>query len=141
MERHIRIPNPISFTDPTTGESTGESLTFRAFIMKLMDNPKWVQSYRMIKSAEAINKALDLAIGAAEDMKIDDEDWKNLAEAVENPKSLFISPNGLSSIIPGFGMHPRIITQILPFCDAIMHAPQAARRLTPQEAKLQEMNR
>jgi hypothetical protein len=128
MERHIQIPNPISFVDPSTGEPSGQGLTFRDFILKLMDNPKWVQSYRTIKSADAINKALDLAVFSSgyggEPMVIDEEDWKLLAEAVENPKQLHISREGSTTVIPGFGLHPRVATQILPFCDAILLAPQ-----------------
>lgn len=132
MERHIQVPNPITFINPSSGEVTGERITFRDFILKLMDNPKWVQSYRTIRSADAINKALDLALFSdgtgGEAMIIDEEDWKLLAETVENPKQLHIGQDGVVTVIPGFGLHPRVATQILPFCDAILLAPQKEKR-------------
>jgi hypothetical protein len=119
-QRYIQIPGPITFIDPLTKEAadpSGKPMTFEDFIYKLMDNPKWALSYKMIKSADAIMEACKKATRNV--MIIAEEDLKNLQEAVENPKALILTAAG-GQTISGFGLHPRITSQILPFCDAIM---------------------
>jgi hypothetical protein len=119
--RFIKIPEPIHICDPITGEKSAEQFSFQTFLYKLMDNPKWAQSYKMIKSADAIMEAYKTAANLSPVMAVSEDDWKHLRDAVETPKAMIVVGDQ-GQVVEGFGMHPRLVTQIIPFCDAVMGA-------------------
>lgn len=117
----IPIPDDIHFVDPKTKEpieGKDGTMSFGDLLHKVMDNPKWNQSYKMIKAADSIMQAYEEVTDQV--MVLADEDHKHLKEAIENPKVLIINQMTGAQTQPGFGIHPRLARQLVPLCDPIM---------------------
>ena len=122
---YIEIPEDIRFVDSKTKEpiqGDDGSMSFEDLIHKVMDNPKWNQSYKLIKAADAIMKAFEEASDGI--MILADTDHKELKEAIENPKVLIITAVHGAQTQPGFGIHPRLSRQMLPLLDPIINATE-----------------
>lgn len=118
---YIQIPDDIQFVDPKTKEAIDGPdgvMSFGDLLHKVMDNPKWNQSYKLIKAADAIMLAFEES--SDDVMVLADDDHKHLKEAIENPKVLIINNTTGASTQPGFGIHPRLARQLVPLCDPIM---------------------
>lgn len=119
--RYIVIPQPITLKDPYTNEplvgegGKKEIWDFKVMIAKLMNNPKWAESYASMRIQEAIEKALDNAKDGV--MVLAEEDWLKLKDAVESPRTQVGS-----QVINGYGIHPSLGRQILPLLAPIMDA-------------------
>lgn len=121
--KFITIPDPVQFVDPRTKQTLtgpGNSLSFGDLLHKVMDNPKWGQTYKLIKAADAIMAAYDEADDNV--MVLSEEDHKQLKEAVENPKVLVLFDSAPAQTQSGFGIHPRLSRQLIPLCDAVILA-------------------
>jgi len=128
---YIQIPPPVQFVDPKTKkaiEGDEGTLTFVGLLLKIQDNPKWNQSYKLIKAGDAIMQAFEEA-GQDGVMVLADADYQELKEAVESPKFLTIHPINGAQVQNGFGIHPRLSRQILPLLDAIIHTTETDPRL------------
>ena len=115
-------PKEIRFKERTGGEEIeGDDglMNWNKFLEKVEDNPKWVSTYKLGVSMDAIWEAFH----EAEDgiMVLAEEDWKNWEEACQNPKVMHIGPTGPTSI-PGWGIHPRLNRQMLCFPKAVIKA-------------------
>lgn len=124
--RYIEIPKPIRLTDPRTKEEvSGDDghWDFEKLLHKISDNPKWNASYKLGRAMDAVWEAWEKMpkLVDHEVLVLAEEDWKELEDAVQNPKQLLITANG-PQIITGFGLQPRLIRQLLPFCAAIIEA-------------------
>jgi hypothetical protein len=126
-QRYITVPESKVLINPQTKEPLKDSegkneapMTFKNFIQRLMFNPKWTESYQNIRTADAITKAVD----KLEDGKVlvlAEEDWAKLDDAAQNPKQIIVTPFGPQAQ-PGYGYHPTIAPQLLPFIEAIVEA-------------------
>lgn len=126
--RYIVIPEAVRLTDPRSGEELeGDDghFGFETLLHKISDNPKWNGSYNLGQCLDAIWVAWektpkDPAVGIII-MALEGAEWRELCEAIQNPKQLLISQLG-PQIVAGFGLQPRLIRQVLPFCDAVIKA-------------------
>jgi hypothetical protein len=118
---YIQIPDDITFVDSRTKEpmeGENSTMSFEDLLHKIMDNPKWNQSYKMIKAADAIMVAFEERSDGV--MVLAEEDHKHLKDALENPKVLVISQINGAQTQPGFGIHPRLARQLMPLIDPAM---------------------
>lgn len=119
--RYISIPSiTITFRDPATDAAIktidgtkDETVTFDQFLGRLMHNPLWGESYQAIKAQHeifaAMLKAKERDLGRV--IMLSEEDWQRLKQAAEFPKPV------------GFGYHPGLVSQLLPFLQPIFDAP------------------
>lgn len=122
-QKFIKVPNPILLCDPLTGaplkDNKDEEVTFKDFVMKLMSNPIWMESYPRVRSANAIMEQLKLGKSV---MVLDEEDWNTLKGAAENPKQLINNQFTGAQTVTGYGWIPTCVPQLLPFIEAIVNA-------------------
>lgn len=121
--RYIKICEPIVLHDPITGavmttdDKKDTVVTFEKFINALLSNPKWDECLGNTFSAKAIRAAY----GVGTHMVLTDSDWAHLLDAALNPKQVMLA-NRQMSVIPGYGYHPTVNPQFLPFVLAIASA-------------------
>lgn len=115
--RHIKIPNPIALKS-FQGESFGRSMTFGDMLERLMSNPKWSESYAHAVAQRAILEAYKPGEFY---MTLAEEDWKKLKEVVEHPAATATDNDRLVAM-PGYGINPSLISQLVPLLAAIMDA-------------------
>jgi hypothetical protein len=115
---NMKVPDPVEIRDPDTG-AVIQIVSFKEFVQKaiLRANPKWGFGYAAVRSAVAIEQAMDNIQGGA--VTLSEEDWGALKQAVEAPRRIDRAGN----ISDGFGtwLHG-VIPQFMPFLDAIMKA-------------------
>lgn len=122
-KKFIRVPAPVNMVDPLTGnplknQKDSNTVKFKDFVMTLMNNPLWMESYLRVRSANMIMEQLKLDNNV---MVLDEDDWTALKTAVENPKQLVNSTFGAQTVI-GYGWVPSCTPQLLPFIEAIICA-------------------
>jgi hypothetical protein len=114
----FKMPEPVTVVDPDTG-AVIQTVAFKEFITKaiLRANPKWGFGYAAVRSALAIEQAMDNIQDGL--VMLAEEDWRALKEAVEHPRRIDRS----GQVSEGFGtwLHG-VMPQFLPFLDAIMKA-------------------
>jgi len=127
--RYVEIPEDVVLKNRATGESykdekgNPETVSFlTTFIGRLMDNPKWVESYANMKSARAIDDAIAAAKSAdGKILPLAEEDWQKLKEAVEDPKRM-VYIGTTAQVQAGFGYHPSLASQLVTLVAAVMEA-------------------
>ena len=124
--RYVIIPKPIALVDPSSKKPLLDApdkptapVTFSDFVGKLLFNPIWAENYKNIKSAKAVERAVDGAEPGTV-ATLAEEDWKKLRDIVENPKG-------------GYGYHAAVMPQLLPFLDAIMEAEDKKTTIAVKE--------
>lgn len=121
-KRVILVPDPITFFDPFTGAPKGETMDFGGFLLCLMSNPLWVESYSSAKAQDNIIKAYAESVAHKRNvMTISEEDCCFLERAVREPRVLHIGALG-PQILFGFGKHPTMARQFLPFQEAVIQS-------------------
>jgi len=137
---YIPVPDEITFYDPITKkpmEDEGATMSFEDLMHKVMDNPKWVDTWKLVKAGDAIMAAFEEAaeMDAPRVMVLAEEDFKHLKEAIENPKVLVMTMQGPKAQ-PGFGIVPRLARQLIPLCEPIMLATEKdPREAKPEQSK------
>lgn len=115
---NMKIPDAVEIRDPDTGV-TIQTVSFKEFVQKaiLRANPKWGFGYAAVRSALAIEQAMENIQGGV--MMLSEEDWGALKQAVEAPRRIDRTGN----VSDGFGtwLHA-VLPQFMPFLDAIMKA-------------------
>lgn len=119
----ITVPESITLVDPDTGLpiSGMAPLTFRQFVTKFISShPIGIQSYENVISVREIIGALSNELNPESgEIVLTDLSLRMLREAVRQPSQIF-SSGGTVSAIPGYGYHPAITQQLIPFLSAIM---------------------
>lgn len=119
-QRFLKVPTDVKVGLVTSsGETTEVIFTLKEFVRHLLDtNPVWGKSYKNIRSAMAIEQALEGKI-AGDLVVLAQDDWDLLKEAVEKPQM-----GGPAGVAEGFGYIPQVIRQIVGFMDAIIQASE-----------------
>ena len=99
----LRVPQP-------NGSEAEEEYPFSNFIQTLLSQPRWGKDYKAIKVGVSIEKKVSEA-SPGDEILLSDEDWKLLRDSAAEPES-------------GYGLHPYLLRQILPFFDAIVEAEE-----------------
>ncbi len=128
-KRYIIIPGDVMIVDPETkapvpnADGTQQSISFQAFVQRLMHNPKWVENYSNMRAQAAILEALSHKawIGEKAVMELAEEDWVKLKEAVEFPRVEYTTNHG-RQVVAGYGFHPTLAAQLLPLASSIVLA-------------------
>lgn len=113
--RYIQIPADVHIVEPDKKPAKDEKgaeivVSFEKTIQRLLMNPKWIESYPAIQSADAVAAALDDAKNGV--MVLAEEDFNRLKEVAMDVK--------------GLGHHPIVARQILPQLRAIIDATNTA---------------
>jgi len=135
-------PKKLRFKERSSGEEIeGDNglMDWKTFLEKVEDNPKWVTTYKLGLSMDAIWEAYHESLSAdtydgVPVMVLAEEDWKNWEEACQNPKVMHISPTGPATM-PGWGIHPRLNRQMLCFPKAVIKALDEDPRNKPETSK------
>ena len=123
--RFIIIPEPVVLRDPVskeefkTEEGASQRWDFKTILNKLMNNPKWGESYANMRAQESIEDAFENAKDGV--MVVAEEDWNKLKDAVETPRFQINSPMGVQ-VVGGFGIRPDVSRQLLPLLKPIVEA-------------------
>lgn len=126
IQRYVKVPPTIVLKNPLSGESVLDAagapteITFKSFIHCLLSNPKWHDTYSNVKSSSAITTAVDEWIASGV-IFLNQEDWEKLEEAAQNPKQVLIGQMG-PVIVTGYGFHPSVSPQLIPFIEAVINA-------------------
>lgn len=132
--RYVEIPPPVTVLDPTSNQPIPDEkpLDFDFVMTKLMSHPVWGESFAAMRSQDAIHDAWKNAKDGV--MVLAEEDWTRLKQAVETPK--ITAPTG--QVIPGFGVHPTVVRQLVPLLNPIVEAkserPKAKLKAEPAVA-------
>jgi len=136
--RYIEVPKePVKLLDPRTKEEVGE-LDFEELLHKISDNPKWNQKFELSQVLDTVWEEWEACKERGDHvMVLPEEDWKELAEAVRNPKQLILYSNRPPEVVAGFGLHPRLSRQILSLTSPIVKAsdtdPRKEQKKGPKE--------
>jgi hypothetical protein len=114
-QRFVVVPESVTLKS-SGGE--GVEVSFRDFVTNLMNNPMWGESFSNVRAQAAIMRAVD---AGEKILALAEEDWRLLKSAVESPKQLSATKQGVQ-VIPGYGVHPSVAYQLLPLACAIVDA-------------------
>jgi hypothetical protein len=120
---YIPIPEAVQLVDPNSGEPLqGENQIIDAdfIVRKVLDNPKWNDSFKLMEAAMAIRKSFEDRDNGVAIMA--EEDYRAFKEALENPQMLILLPDGKSIVQRGFGLHPRLSPQLVPLIKPMISA-------------------
>jgi hypothetical protein len=139
------VPWEMRFKERDGKEIEGDDglMSWKKFLEKVEDNPKWVTTYKLGVSMDAVWDAYQEALTADTDngvriMVLAEEDWKNLEECCQNPKVMVIGPAGPQNM-PGWGIHPRLNRQMLCFPKAVIKAlDEDPRKKKPEDAESED---
>jgi hypothetical protein len=129
--RRIKIPAAVTFKNhkgeprlvqTATGEVVPEAMAFGDLLNRLMENPKWGESYVHALAQRSILDAFHKAEN--DQMVVSEEDWKLLKETVEKPMTPVQLPDGTVRVAPGFGIFPSLVSQLVPMLSCIVDASQ-----------------
>lgn len=106
--RVIIVPEPLELKVP--GAQT-EEYSFQSFVQTLLSQPHWGKDYKAVRTGVSIeNKVADAKPGSK--IELAEADWELLRKSAETPEN-------------GFGLHPILLRQMLPFMDAVVQAEEA----------------
>ena len=109
--RVIEIPESLTLRLPQSNGGEGqEEYSFSSFIQTLLSQPQWGKDYKAIRTGASIEKKVSDS-SPGEEIILSDDDWKLLKDSAESPSN-------------GYGLHPYLLRQILPFFDAIVGAEE-----------------
>lgn len=122
----ITIPDPIILKDPDTGLVVRDEyckevvLSFNDFLKRVFSNPCWLKYSTSIRTLSRIKNALDKCDG--KHLAINITDWEMLYQSVIRPEFEIMHQSAGRIVLPGFGFHPLVTIQLLPFIEAILDA-------------------
>lgn len=125
MEKYITLePRKIAFVNEKGKPIEGmEPLDWAGFFYKIEDHPKWATTYKMTRYMSEIWEAFEEAQERGDwVMVLKETPYNELKAVCENPKFCRVDPLHGPQEHAGWGLHPRLNRQILPFTRAIMNA-------------------
>jgi len=126
MEKFIKLePKVITFVNEkgTPMEGDNSTLDWPGFLRKVETHPKWATTYRLSRYMDEIWDAYKEAESRGDwVMVLKTEPYDELKSACESPRYTRIDPVHGPQEIPGWGVHPLLNRQLLPFTRAIMNA-------------------
>lgn len=126
------VPNT-ELKNPDTGETlldkdTGKPvvITMEIFMKKLMANPLWNDGWNQAQAQDEIMKDFGMSQRAgATGMWVAEEHFPFLEQAAKNPRFVIVGAMGSTSQT-GFGFHPAMSRQFVPFQASIVNAKTEA---------------
>lgn len=137
MKKYISlVPLQIRFKDEDGKDIEGKDglMTWKRFLHKVEDNPKWVTAYRLGRYMTEIWEAFHAAEERGDQvMELSDDAYKEFEEACQTPKYQIIHPIHGAQDMAGWRVHARLNCQMIVFPMAVINAVDEDPRKKEEE--------
>lgn len=142
MKKYITLePRKVLFRDekgkPLEGD--GAILDWDMFFHKVEDHPKWATTYKLSRLMDEIWESFETAkteapeVGGIWIMELDEDAYKELESACQEPKFTRIDPIQGPREMQGWAVHTRLNRQMICFPKAIINAVDEDPRKKKEE--------